>query len=99
MRDSISTSLRVALTVAFMACAIAAPLYGQVDKADRGVRAYDRSHWGFRLRLPETWNVYREVDVPEEFRVSFGMPKIWSERENSHIENAVSVSVYQSESL
>ena len=78
---------------------IAASLYAQSEKPALDVRTYEKAHWGFTLTLPKSWNVYREVDAPEEFRVSFGMPKIWSEKENTHIENAVSVSIYRSETL
>ena len=78
---------------------MAASLYAQSVKPALNVRAYEREHWGFTLAVPESWNVYLEADVPEEFRVSFGMPKTWCEEAKTHIENAVSVSVYGSETV
>jgi len=49
--------------------------------------------------LPKSWNVYREVDAPDKFLASFGLPKIWSEKEKTRIENAVAISVYRREGL
>ena len=91
--------MRYFISTCLIAGLMAASLYAQSEKPALDVRAYEKDHWGFTLAVPESWNVYREVDVPDEFRVSFGMPKIWSEKENTRIENAVSVSVYRSEML
>ena len=39
------------------------------------------------------------MDVPEEFRAAFGMPKIWSEKEQARIENAVSIMAYRKKTI
>ena len=78
---------------------VSASLRGQPDESALVERIYEKEHWGFRVSLPTAWQVHREVDVPDEFRVSFGLPKIWSEKEKARIENAVSISVYRKEAV
>ncbi len=91
--------MRSLIALSLVAGVMVVTLRAQSEESGLDVRTYEKGHWGFTSAIPDSWTVYREADVPEEFRVSFGMPKVWSEKEKQHIENSVSISVYRMDSL
>ncbi len=69
--------------------------YLSAGAAGEGLSEYSKPGFGYSATLPAGWTVHREMESKAAARVSFGLPRVWSELEHQEIENAVAVSAYK----
>ena len=68
----------------------------------KNVNNYSNSIFGYEVSVPKDWNVYREVrndDVKQRTLIDWGLPKIYSEIEDTEIENSVSIRAFKNKDI
>jgi hypothetical protein len=72
---------------------------GASQAGEGQLKDYSLLEFGCRVQIPSDWIIYREANMGVAVRVSFGLPKVWSDLEAAEIENAVSISAYRRRDL
>ncbi len=70
-------------------------------KSDLDV-TYENVDYSFKASVPIDWKIYREIKndtLRKSAFIDWGIPKIYSEIENTEIENSVSIKAFKSESI
>ena len=66
------------------------------SKADEEqIQVYSLPAFGYRAQVSADWTIHREEKLELVARVSFGLPRVWSDLEGQEIENAVSITAYR----
>jgi hypothetical protein len=82
------------LGIVAMLCFIPCITFGE---ANMSITVYENESYGFRLEVPQGWQIYAENKT--KGKVGLSLPGVWSETENQNVENAVVVDTYNSPKL